>query len=836
MRIPSYQTLSTLLLASVSLVVVTEQQGSLPSGPFMSMHLNVVEETNGIQTLFQFTSIDPAVKSFKTSGDKANRFQVFPNGWLILNGTLDREQQAFILLKVEGLKENAEKLIGPIIISIKVVDVNDHRPEFGEEKEGIVRQHSRPGRPFMYVNATDLDDPLTPNAKLEYSIFRQLPMHNGVWFFQIDSETGEISTTDEGTKQLNPEDEQKYELLIKVKDSAPPFLDGTTAVSIIVKENLWQDPKRVNIVEHSPGPHPRTIVKVQWNNPGAIYELRPKERSNFKLPFAVDSYGNISVTKPLDREERDEYVFLAYALDNQRNALEEPLNIHVTVEDINDNAPVCEPATFEVQENEKLGSSIGNVIATDRDDPTSENSLLKYQIVKQWPTKPQDSLFSIDQYVGNIGRNQGNLQKHEASHYNLTILVSDNGINPEELSTECIVQIIVIDINDQIPVFVKTEYGTIKLPENTPLDKVLIKIQATDKDEPSTGSSEILYKIISGDNRGSFKITTDVRTNEGSVMLAKPLDFETQQSYNLIIIAENPEQLVDGKKYNSTATLNFMVEDVHEPPYFLNSSYQLSIHENSKVGTSLLKVEALDPEGSKLSYSITSDPLSWVKINAQSGEIFINKEMDRETESKYDIKVTATEQGGSFMSSTVDVAIFLLDINDNDPRVSDGFNKLFTCFPVMKEEKMIFKAADFDSQYGFPFTFSIDGSNNDWKLEKINGSHAYIVTKHKRYEQKVYEVPVKIFDNDEPPRSGDALIQINVCKCSTAKTCFVPIEDIGHASIGLALGLLLGSLVLIGSILAVVFIRLNRKKKGELTAKPKKENTREENVPLKQVQ
>lgn len=55
------------------------------------------------------------------------------------------------------------------------------------------------GIPFVRVFATDADDPDTPNTQLSYSIESQIPNPSGVVFFTIDPNTGEISTTDEGT-------------------------------------------------------------------------------------------------------------------------------------------------------------------------------------------------------------------------------------------------------------------------------------------------------------------------------------------------------------------------------------------------------------------------------------------------------------------------------------------------------------------------------------------------------------------------------------------------------------------------------------------------------------
>lgn len=58
--------------------------------------------------------------------------------------------------------------------------------------------------------------------------------------------------------------------------------------------------------------------------------------------FVIDSRtGNIHVTKPLDREEKDQYRLIATATDRQTGrALEPSSQFIIRVQDINDNSPV----------------------------------------------------------------------------------------------------------------------------------------------------------------------------------------------------------------------------------------------------------------------------------------------------------------------------------------------------------------------------------------------------------------------------------------------------------------------------------------------------------------
>lgn len=54
------------------------------------------------------------------------------------------------------------------------------------------------GKPFMYVHATDPDDPTTPHAQLTYSILHHFPNPYSDMLFQIDSTTGAISPSRTG--------------------------------------------------------------------------------------------------------------------------------------------------------------------------------------------------------------------------------------------------------------------------------------------------------------------------------------------------------------------------------------------------------------------------------------------------------------------------------------------------------------------------------------------------------------------------------------------------------------------------------------------------------------
>ncbi|XP_072805562.1 cadherin-17 [Vicugna pacos] len=792
------------------------QEGKF-SGPLKPMTFSVFEGQEPSQIIFQFKADPPAV-TFKLTGETDGIFQIQPDGLLYHNRSLDREIRAVHRLQVSALDAQGNTVEGPVPITIEVKDINDNRPVFVQpDYEGSVRQNSRPGKPFMYVNATDLDDPATPNGQLVYEIIMQLPKVNDVMYFQINNKTGAISLTLEGSRELDPVKNPSYKLVVSVKDMGGQndhSFSDSTSVNILVKENIWKAPEPVEIAENSTSPLPVRITQVQWNEPGAHYSLEVKEKPP-RFPFSIDQEGYIYVTQPLDREETDAYVFYAVAKDEYGKPLAFPLRISVKVKDVNDNPPVCPSAltVFEVQENEQIGSSIGTLIAHDMDEENTVNSVLEYRLVDQTPTVPRDGLFLVEDYLGTVKLAEQSLRKRDAPQYNLTVEVSD-----KDFKTFCHVQVNIIDINDQIPIFEKSDYGNLTLAEDTAVGSTILTIQATDADEPHTGSSKILYRVTQGDSEGRLEIDTDPQTNAGYVKVKKPLDFETVHVHNIVFQAENPEPLVPGVQYNasSAATFRLIVTDVDEAPQFLQQVFQAKVSENVARGTKVGNVTAKDPEGLDISYSLRGDKRGWLKIDPITGEIFSVALLDREAESLYQVQVVATEVGGSSLSSTAQFHLTLTDVNDSPPRLVKEYTGLFFCHPLKAPGSLIFEATDDDKQsfLGPRFTFALGSESlqSDWEVSGINGTHAHLSTKHTNFEERVYYIPIRISDSGLPPLEGTVSLPVTFCKCVEG-TCFQPAGHLpGIPTVGLAVGILLTTFLVIGIILAVVFIRIKRNK------------------------
>ncbi|XP_010286744.1 PREDICTED: cadherin-17, partial [Phaethon lepturus] len=708
-----------------------------------------------------------------------------------------------VCVTVESLDEKGNTVKGPYAVTIHVEDINDNPPEFDQAKyTGVVRQNSRPGKPFMYIHATDRDDPTTPHAQLTYSILHHFPNPYTEMLFQIDNITGAISPSKMGSHYLDPQKQDTFTLVVTVKDMAGMTMNAFTSsadVIITVKESLWKAPATIRIQENSTQVHPVNISQVHSNEPDVIYDLFEKEKLP-RFPFSIDQNGVIYVTEPLDREEKDTYTFFVVTKDKEGELVDKPLHIHVIVEDINDNPPVCKQAVtvIEVQENEGGGSNIGTLFATDMDEEDTLNSRLQFKIQSQVPAVPASNLFFIQQDTGILQLTSHSLNKRIASNYSLKVLVTD-----AVFQTICDVQIHVIDINDQIPIFEKSDYHNVTVAENLPVGTVILEIQATDGDEPATGSSYIIYQVKEGDPDNTFIIETDIETNRGFVKINKALDFETAPVYNLVINATNPEPLVPGVQYNSSSLTLFkvFVTNVDEPPVFHKTVYKGEVSEDIPVNTLVMMVEAYDPEGDTVRYSLEGDMRKWLRIDSITGQIHTASTLDREQQEMYTVDVVASELKNAAQKSKATLILHLIDVNDNPPQLAMDYPPFF-CHPLSGGEKALIQATDADEQlYYSTFSFSlVDYMNtrNNWEISKVNATHAYLSPKHANFEEKVYNVPVIINDNGKPPLERKVNLEVNICKCSSEMSCFIEVQrEHFWPTTSQAIGILIGVLLII---------------------------------------
>uniref|UniRef100_A0A3Q2Q863 Cadherin 7 n=1 Tax=Fundulus heteroclitus TaxID=8078 RepID=A0A3Q2Q863_FUNHE len=383
--------------------------------------------------------------------------------------------------------------------------------------------------------------------------------------------------------------------------------------------------------------------------------------------FTIDeNTGDIHATKRLDREAQAYYTLQAQAIDRKTNLPVEPRSEFVVkVQDINDNEPkfLDGPYLAGVPEMSPLGTMVVQVAATDADDPTYGNSArVVYSIIHGQP------YFSVEPKTGVIRTALPNMDRETRDQYVLVIQAKDMVGQMGGLSGTTSVTVMLTDVNDNPPRF-SYQYTVL---ESLPVQSVVARIKAADADIGS--NAEMDYRIMDGDGPGMFNITTDEDTQEGVIILQKPLDFETRSGFALRIEATNrniDSNFLSLGPFSDTTSVKVAVEDVNEPPIFSSPFSIMNVSEDARVGTPIGRVSAHDPDtsGSTIRYSIdrNTDLERFFNVDASSGIISTAKPLDREANSIHNLTILAIENLDPNQIGKGIALITVLDVNDNAP-------------------------------------------------------------------------------------------------------------------------------------------------------------------------
>lgn len=334
-------------------------------------------------------------------------------------------------------------------------------------------------------------------------------------------------------KALDREVQSFYNLFVMAKDQAESpqkQLSSTIQVNIILKDvndnaPEFVTPNETAIMENIPF---NTVVmavkaidKDEGRNSYVEYSLASTQDPKFVIG-PVD--GLLRVNGRLDRETTPSYVLRVTAKDRGYPTTSTTTDILVRVLDENDNGPIFDPVNYSaaVAENASTGLSVLQVSATDQDEGL--NGRLRYSVVAG--DKNHD--FSISEDTG-IVRVVNDLDYETKSTYVLTVQVEDGGVDVRYDSAT--VTISITDCNDNPPVFVNSPY-VVHIMEgvSTPPPAVVTTVTAVDYDTPPNG--QVRYFLKDGD-QGLFQINGTT----GEITVHKALDRETEDTYELVVIA-----------------------------------------------------------------------------------------------------------------------------------------------------------------------------------------------------------------------------------------------------------------------------------------------------------
>ncbi|KAK0677947.1 CAD13 protein, partial [Pygoscelis papua] len=516
------------------------------------------------------------------------------------------------------------------------------------------------------------------------------------------------------------------------------------------------------IPENQRPPFPRSVGKVisSEGTEGAKFRLSGKGvDQDPKGIFRINEIsGDVSVTRALDREAIANYELEVEVTDISGKTIDGPVRLDISVIDQNDNRPMFKegPYVGHVMEGSPTGTTVMRMTAFDADDSSTDNALLRYNILKQTPTKPSPNMFYIDPEKGDI------------------VTVVSPVLLDREVSEHF--PIASRDTLMFVPIIFFCDFqATVK----EGVTGVIVNLTVGDRDDPATGAWRAVYTIINGNPGQSFEIHTNPQTNEGMLSVVKPLDYEISAFHTLLIKVENEDPLIPDIAYgpSSTATVQITVEDVNEGPVFHPNPMTVTKQENIPIGSVVLTVNATDPDTLQhqtIRYSVYKDPAGWLEINPTNGTIGTTAILDRESphvqNNIYTALFLAIDSGNPPATGTGTLHITLEDVNDNVPSLYPTLAKV--CDDAKDLRVVVLGASDKDLHPNTdPFKFELSkqsGPEKLWRITKLNDTHAQVILLQ-NLKKANYNIPISVTDSGKPPLTNNTELKLQVCSCKKSK-------------------------------------------------------------------
>uniref|UniRef100_A0A3P9L6I2 Protocadherin 9 n=1 Tax=Oryzias latipes TaxID=8090 RepID=A0A3P9L6I2_ORYLA len=420
------------------------------------------------------------------------------SGLITVQRPLDREETAIHKLSVLASDGSSSPARATVIIN--VTDVNDNPPNidlryiispingtvFLSEKDPINTK-------IALITVSDKDTDI--NGKVICFIEKDVPFHlKAVYDNQYLLETSALLDY-EGTKE--------YNFKIVASDSGKPSLNQTALVRVRLEDEndnppiFTQPVIELAVMENNKRDLFLTTLSATDEDSGKnaeiVYQLGPNA-SFFDLDRKT---GVLTASRVFDREDQDRFLFTVTARDNGTPPLQAQAAVIVTVLDENDNNPKFTHNHFQffVSENLPKYSTVGVITVTDSD--AGENAAISLSILND------NENFILDPFSGVIKSNVS-FDREQQSSYTFDVRAIDSGRPP--CSSAAKVTINVIDVNDNTPIVIyPPSNNSFKLvPLSSIPGSVVAEVFAVDSD---TGmNAELKYTIVSGNNKGLFRI------------------------------------------------------------------------------------------------------------------------------------------------------------------------------------------------------------------------------------------------------------------------------------------------------------------------------------------
>uniref|UniRef100_A0A3P9PH91 FAT atypical cadherin 3 n=1 Tax=Poecilia reticulata TaxID=8081 RepID=A0A3P9PH91_POERE len=749
------ETMSTVDL-EVKILDVNDNKPEFETSTYVA---TVMEGMPSGTRVIQVRALDP---DWGSNGQVTYSLGLLKTGWITTVTQMDHEAcSSYSFEVVASDLAESQPLSSTTVVTITVSDVNDNPPRFEREfYRGAVKESDPLGEVVAVLKTKDRDG--TDQNRL-VSFYITGGNQRGV--FGLTLVQGEWKVYVSGL--LDREQQDWYLLNITASDG---LYVAHTAVEVTVMDANDNSPICNQAVYGASFPEDIPINKgiltvgATDADSGSSAEIQYSLFGIGVEDFYMDANtGELRTATIIDRETTPSYKLIAQATDG--GGLFCRSDISLKVLDVNDNAPSFSTTHYlaSVYENASPKALLTRLQASDPDEGL--NRTVVYSLVDSF-----DGIFSIDPVTGIVILEKFLDRESRDSDFGLPRYFIIIYFPIFLFVTQVDLTILVLDVNDNAPVFQRRDYA-VTVPEDVAMGTEVLRILATSADIGP--NAEITYSIRSGNELGKFNIN--------GKLVADDLDFEVCKDYYITVEAWD-----NGNPPLSTATMVVIeLMDVNDnAPMFDQDIYNVLISEDASIGQTVTRVLAEDLDSQvngRITYSILKgDRTNHFWIDPVTGLLKVNKRLDRELVSRYTLSVQAFDSGSPAMSSTVAVNIDISDVNDNPPVFTPpNSTAIIQLNQAAGTNLLTLSVSDKDSpRNGAPFVFRIVAGNEGsfFRLDQTGSLKSNRVFGPEAPREFILEIQVMASDSGKPSLTSSSWAFLRVIGNSQYKPIVSPLE------------------------------------------------------------